>query len=197
MAGFDSQSYIDGAFDGAGDASNTDATTGGGINGNMIGGGGGVFGDVMNFFGSMLSEDSKTKAAEYNWSLLDQNAQIASAASADAMRRGNIQAGLLRIKGAQQVSGMNVSYAASGVDENSGTAAGMQAYAAGVNEYDAQQVANNAAREAWGFKTQASRFQAQKQQSMNQWQSDVQNYSVNQIGTIFKAAFDGVNMGGG
>lgn len=185
----DSQAAGDAAF---GDDSSSSSM---GLTGSS---GGGMFSDIMGFIGNMLAADARTKAAEYSWSLLDQNAALAASASANAIERGNIQAGIARMQGSQAVAQQSVAYAGGGVDENEGTPAVNAEATAAVAELDAQTAQNNAAREAWGFRTQETRFQNQKKQSMDAWNAQNTQYSLNQIGTIAKFGMDaaGSGMGG-
>jgi hypothetical protein len=83
-----------------------------------------------------------------------ENKKLADAAAADAMARGYREAGLARAAGAQNVAAQTVAAAASGVDPTVGTPAQVAAGSAALSALDAATLENNAAREAWGFKTQ-------------------------------------------
>lgn len=85
-----------------------------------------------------------------------QNQQLANAQAADALRRGAFQAGQVRQRGDQIIGQERTGYAASGVDENVGTAAAVQGETAARAELDAQTAQNNAARQAWGYKVSAT-----------------------------------------
>lgn len=87
-----------------------------------------------------------------------ENATMAREAAADATARGNQEAGRTRIKASQLIGAQKTAYAASGVDSTVGTAADVQASTRMVSELDAKTIENNAAREAWGFRKQGSRF---------------------------------------
>lgn len=89
------------------------------------------------------------------------NKDIASKGAVDSMMQGYLQASQVRQKGTQTVGAQKVGYVASGVDPSSGTpldAAGQTGY---LTDLDAKTAENNAAREAWGFKKQAQKYQRQ------------------------------------
>lgn len=82
-----------------------------------------------------------------------ENQQIADARAADALQRGNAEAGMIRMRAGQILGQQRASYGASGVDANVGTPASIQASSAMMGELDAQTAMNNAVRQAWGLKT--------------------------------------------
>jgi hypothetical protein len=92
-----------------------------------------------------------------------QNKQMADAAAADALQRGEREAGQARAQTSQLVGAQNVAYAGSGVDASVGTAANVQAATRAMGELDARTLENNAAREAWGFRTYGVKYQQQAQ----------------------------------
>lgn len=151
---------------------------------------GNVFSDVMGFIGAMLAEDQRTKAAQYEMAQADENAKIAAMASADSIRRGNIEAGKLRMQGTLEASQQAVAYQAGGVDATTGTPADISQATVAARELDAQTVANNAAREAWGQRTMSRRFKEQRQNILEDWKAKNQQYNLNQTGTIVKFGVD-------
>jgi hypothetical protein len=88
-----------------------------------------------------------------------ENQALAESAAADAIARGNREASLRAMKGTQQQSAQKVGYTDAGVDTQAGgtveQAAGQTGY---FSELDQKTTQLNAAREAWGFRTQAQRF---------------------------------------
>lgn len=93
-----------------------------------------------------------------------QNAQLAEFAAADTVARGNREAAFQRMEGGDLVGRQKVAYAASGVDPTVGTAAAVQADTRARSEMDAMQIENNAAREAWGFRTTGKQYKREAQQ---------------------------------
>lgn len=162
--------------------------------GGGIAGGGDVFSDVMQFIGSALAWDETSKQINREIRAADDNAQIAAAASADAIRRGNIEAGKLRMQGTLAASEAAVAYQGAGVDATVGTAAENQGAIAQGAELDAQVAANNAAREAWGQRRQKTAFEAEKQAAREKYNAAQTQYSLNQVGTIVKTGGDAWSM---
>lgn len=191
----DSQGIGDAAFGSTDSSSDSDPSGSSGAQGSSSSYGK-VFGDVMQFIGSMLAEDAATKQYQYNSAVTAHNAKLAGAAAEDALRRGNIQAGLLRIGGTKATASQAVAYTGGGVDATTGTAEINAEATAGVSELDAQTAANNAAREAFGFKQQEKNFQDKGTQQLADWTAQNQAYDVNQIGTIGKFGFDAAATGG-
>ena len=114
---------------------------------------------------SALGTFEQGNAAEYAASKKEEadrdNATLAQLHAADALQKGQRAAGQLRQKGTATASAARVGYAASGIDENSGTAAQVEATSRSNAELDALTTMNNATRDAWGYKVQAKQFDDQ------------------------------------
>jgi hypothetical protein len=96
------------------------------------------------------------EAAQAEAGIIDYNATIADQQAADALTRGEEQQQQVRSATRQVIGSQRAGYAGQGVDVSSGSAADTQADAAFLGELDALTVATNAAREAHGFKVQAT-----------------------------------------
>lgn len=83
------------------------------------------------------------------------NAGFANQAADDATKRGAYDADLQRIKTTQNIGTQRTAQAANGGEINTGSNAEIQADTAQFGELDALTIANNAAREAYGYKVQA------------------------------------------
>lgn len=90
-----------------------------------------------------------------------QNAALANQQAADVLQLGAWQAGRIRQRASMMQATQRASYAASGVDEQVGSAADVQAATAGQGSLDALMAENNAAREAWGHQVTAQQYLAQ------------------------------------
>lgn len=99
------------------------------------------------------SEAKKTEARE--------NKALADRAADDAILRGGKEAALLRTQASETISAQKVAFNSSGVDASVGTPASLAEGTRAMGELDAQTMENNAAREAWGFRTHGLKFQAQ------------------------------------
>jgi len=157
------------------------------------GGGIALFGElaegIFSFVGNALAWDSKSKALMSDMKAADDNAELAAAASADAIRRGEIEAGRIRLRGSQLESSMQAAYAAGGVDPTVGTPADTQGYVAAVTQLDAQTAENNAWREAFGYQKQKKGFEREKQKLRQQYGAEQDAYGLNQVGNVAKTAF--------
>ena len=100
-------------------------------------------------------------AADRNAAIMESNAALADASAADAYQRGATTEGKVRMRGGQMEAAQKADFAASGVDVHSGSVADVVGSTGAISELDAQIAKNNAAREAFGFKTQASNLRQQ------------------------------------
>jgi len=88
-----------------------------------------------------------------------QNAQYADMAANDAVKRGAVEEDQQRLQTTGAIGTQRAGFAANGIDVNSGSAANIQDDTAQLGEFDALTIRNNAAREAWGYKTQSQTYQ--------------------------------------
>lgn len=99
-------------------------------------------------------------AANSQADLADKNAQIADAQSQDAIARGAQEEARFRTGVRGLIGTQRTGFAAGNIDVSSGSAVDVQADTAFRGELDALQIKNNAAREAWGYSTQAADLRA-------------------------------------
>lgn len=96
----------------------------------------------------------QAQVAKNNQTIADQNAQY-------ALQSGQQQQTAKQQQTAQQISAERAETAASGIDPNTGSATRIQGSTAALGALDAQTIANNAARTAWGYQNQGADFGAQ------------------------------------
>lgn len=99
---------------------------------------------------------SSYASGEYNAKIAEANARVADAQAKDAIGRGEDTAmrhrqDVRRLQGAQRARA-----AANGLDFTEGSAADLIEEASVLGEMDVQTIRNNAALEAWGFRTQSA-----------------------------------------
>lgn len=82
--------------------------------------------------------------------------QLAELAATDATTRGDMAASERARRSRQIVSAQRAALGASGIELDSGTPANLQADEAYLSALDEHTIRNNAAREAWGYRTQSS-----------------------------------------
>lgn len=110
-----------------------------------------------------LTAYGQQQSGRANQRLANQNGELAEAQAEDALVRGEQDATRRRIKTESQIGSQRARLAAQGVDVNVGSAAEVQAETAALSELDVVTIRNNAAREAWGYRTQASDYRARGQ----------------------------------
>jgi hypothetical protein len=165
-----------------------------------ISGGGDIFGEVLNFFGNYLAWEQTSRGLTRDMRVAEDNAAIAATLSADAIRRGNIEAAKIRLQGTQLAESQRAAYQAGGVDPTVGTPADTAGATAAVTELDAQTAVNNSYREAWGFRRQKSQFERDRENLREEYRAKQDQYSLNQVGTVARGASSlwktGMKVGG-
>lgn len=115
--------------------------------------------------GATVSAVGQIAQGQYNASVARSNAANLDAAAADATTRGGIAANQRRADTQRVIGSQRAGM--SGVDLSTGSSLDVLVGTAGIGEQDALTIENNAAREAWGYRTQAgyARQQAKFAQS--------------------------------
>lgn len=100
---------------------------------------------------------------QYQEAVQNNNAQVAEGQAKDAVKRGDVAA-QKQVQNTQQIQGaQRAAIGASGVESDTGTTGQILTQTAQYGALDAAQIRANALREAWGYKAQASNYQAQGQ----------------------------------
>jgi hypothetical protein len=117
---------------------------------------------AMGAYSAMRSGQAAKKAGEASQGaadsqadLADYNASVADIQAKDAIARGGQDEARFRAGVRGMIGTQRTGFAAGGIDVSSGSAVDVQADTAFFGELDALQIKTNAAREAWGFSTQA------------------------------------------
>lgn len=115
--------------------------------------------------------EAEQRAAESQAGISDYNAAVADLQAKDAVERGKIESDKFRTRTRALVGEQRTSFAAGNVDVGFGSAVDVQADAAMLGELDALTVQTNAAREAWGFRVEATdqrnRARVQREEGAN------------------------------
>lgn len=98
--------------------------------------------------------------AESQADLADSNAALADLQARDAIERGAEQESNFRMGVRGMVGKQRAQLAGGNIDVSYGSAVDLQADTAYMGELDSLTIRNNAAREAWGFKTQGADLRA-------------------------------------
>lgn len=113
-----------------------------------------------NDYSSLSAQGDFTRAS------YETNAKYAEMQADDVIKRGKIATSQQRKKTKQFIGAQRAALAAQGVEVNSGSGLMLQEEAMEMGAADARTIENNAFREAWGMRAQASemRFQGKVQQ---------------------------------
>lgn len=110
---------------------------------------------AISLAGGMMGAQNARQQGAFQEAMAEQNAAYKEAAAQDAEKRGAVDADRYRRQVGQLIGEQRTGFAANGIDVNSGTAAEIQDDTAAFGEFDALTIANNAAREAWGYRVGA------------------------------------------
>lgn len=138
---------------------------------------------VVGAAGSISSGIAAKNAADYQAAVANNNATIAQQNAEYAMKAGYAQAENQSRKGAANLGRIKTAQAASGVDVNSGSALDVQEGQRETNQLDTETVLNNAQLHAYGYRTQATNFEAESK-------LDTMKGEAAQTASYFKAGGD-------
>ena len=141
--------------------------------------------------GTGFSASSKKSAGQYNQKVAEQNSQFAEQQAQDALQRGEVDEENHRMRIRQAIGTARASYAAQGVDVNSGSAVDAQGSIAYLGELDAITIRNNAAREAWGYRVNAYNYRAQGRMARYEGNAGATSTVLGGVGNFYKV-FGGV-----
>lgn len=111
--------------------------------------------------GTLYQGIAARNAANAQARAAERNAEIAEAQGHDAILRGGEEELSLRRRLALQRGSTRAATAASGVDADTGSALDVRNASISEGERDAAAIRYNAARERWGYQTQAANYRAQ------------------------------------
>lgn len=120
-----------------------------------------VAGTAVTAFGQVEQGQATANAANYQAQVAQNNAQIAEQNAAGAVMAGQQQAAASSLKSAGTAGQIKTAQAASGIDVNTGSAVDVQQSQREQGQLDAETVLHNAQLEAYGYRSQATGFQAQ------------------------------------
>jgi hypothetical protein len=115
-----------------------------------------IYGQVKAGKAAKKEGELQQQAAESQAHLSDYNAAVADLQAKDSEERGAIEANRFRARTRALVGEERTGFAAGNVDVGFGSAVDVQADAAFLGELDALTVRTNAAREAWGYRVEAT-----------------------------------------
>ena len=121
----------------------------------------GYLGTGVMALGQLQSSQAQSESAKYNSEVAANNAAISQQNAQYAGAEGEEQAGAKEEQTRAQVGAITSAQAANGVDVNSGSNLDVKSSASELGELDAINIRANAARQAYGYQTQAANDVAQ------------------------------------
>lgn len=116
---------------------------------------------TMDFMSDRRNAKAAQQQGEYEAATYGLNADLADQAADDAIARGKEAAAKSKLK-TRQLKGMQrATLAAQGLELDTGSASDLQLETGDLGELDVLTIANNAAREAFGFKVEAMNYRRQ------------------------------------
>lgn len=119
-----------------------------------------VIGAGSSIGGAISQSNALSVQGKYAKQQSDFNAQLAELQAQDAIIRGEKNVKTLKTKANQLKGSQRAAAAAAGVEVDTGSAAELQADTVRQSTLDVIELRNNAWREAWGFKMQASNYRS-------------------------------------
>lgn len=116
-------------------------------------------GAASNTVGSYYSARGQQSALRFQADIADTNARLAELSAQSELVRGQREEQASRLRTAQLKSSQRVAMAANGIDLGQGTAAEVLTSTDYMGEVDANTIAANAVRQAWGYRTQGMNYQ--------------------------------------
>jgi hypothetical protein len=143
---------------------------------------------AVGVYGSMQSAAAQSKAANYQAQVAANNATIADQNARYAKQAGAEKAAEESLQGRARLGAAITGQAAGGLDVNSGSALDVQATDRAMNKLDTEQVLNNAALNAYGYRSQATGFSANSQLDKMAASSALTAGDINATGSLLSGA---------
>ena len=121
----------------------------------------GAVGTGVSTYSSVQQSRAARKTAQYNSAVAKNNAIISENLAQDAEKRGKVEEQRHRLKVAAFKAEQENEFAASGLDLTSTSFEQILSDTAALGELDALTIRGNAAREAYGYRTQGVNYEAQ------------------------------------
>ena len=111
--------------------------------------------------GAISNANAQAANASYQAQVAKNNATIASQNAEYATQAGSEKATEASLKARERLGAVTTALAASGVDVNTGSAADVEKTQRETGSLETQQVVNNAALQAYGYRSQSTGYQAE------------------------------------
>ena len=122
--------------------------------------GAGAVGTVASTIGTISSAEAAGKTAAYSAQVAKNNATIASQNAEEATQAGNAKAEAQGLEGRQKLASIIATEAASGTDVGTGSNKEVAQSQRELNQLDTETTIQNAALQAYGYRSQATGYEA-------------------------------------
>lgn len=157
-----------------------------------------IVGAGVQAYGQMQAGRAASAADRYNAGVANANASIQDQNATWAAHEGEAKAGISQQKTRAQVAGIKADQSASGVDVNSSSFQNVRTSAAEIGALDSATIRSNAARQAYGYETEAASSRAESGMYTAKAKSDKRAGNIAAAGTLLGAGSKaGGMMGGG
>lgn len=147
-----------------------------------------IAGAGMSAIGSIRAGQAQAASAEYNAKIAEMNSKLATQNAAWSGAEGEQQAGIAGLKAQEQAGAIKTAQAANNVDVNTGSAVGVQKSQAELAMLNEMNIRSNAARQAYGFETQAAGDTAQAALDKSQAKQDKISGYIGAAGSLLGGA---------
>lgn len=147
-----------------------------------------VIGAGMSAYGAIQQGQAARKQAEYQAAVSRNNALLAERQAQDAEQRGKVAEDAQREKIAGLLGTQRAMLAGTGFDLGDDTSASLLGDTAAAGELDALTIRNNAAREAYGYRTRGMNFNADADLSLARGRAAENAGYLSAAGTVLSSA---------
>lgn len=144
---------------------------------------------MMMVAGGAMNATSQYQAGKAQSQIAGYNARVAEAQAVDAIERGELEESRQRSSTQQLIGSQRARLAAQGIEIDSGSALEVQEDTAALGEMDALMIRNNAAREAWGYRTQAADYRNQGTIAKAQGTSQAIGTILGTAGNVYRGGY--------
>ncbi len=143
-----------------------------------------VAGNASSAYGQIVAGRAAANADIFNANVEAKNAEISTQKAAWAGEEGDQAAGISQLKTAAKVGSIKANQGASGVEVGTGSNADVVNSAREVGALDALTIRSNAAREAYGYQTEAYSHRAQEALNRYAAKNEVAASKINAATTL-------------
>lgn len=145
--------------------------------------------------GQYIQGKAQSQSDSYNAAVQVNNATIATENATLTAQEGEANVGTQELKNRAEMGSIKASQAANGIDVNSRSAVDVRGTAAEVGTLNALAIRSNAARQAYGFQTQAVSDTAQSKLDTQAAGYASEAGNINAMGTLLSGAASGAQNG--